>query len=72
MYIIPKPKTVTKKEGDFCLSYQSRIVLSPGLRDNGTTCASLLKECMENWAGFSPSVTTGAANAGDIFLCLAG
>lgn len=72
MYIIPKPKTVTKKEGDFCLSYQSRIVLSPGLRDNGTTCASLLKECMENWAGFSPSVTAGAAKEGDIFLCLDG
>lgn len=70
MYLIPKPKEMTKKEGHFCLSYKSRIVLSPRIRENGMVCASVLRKCMETWAGFSPAVVAGRPEAGDIFLCL--
>ena len=68
MYLIPKPKAVTKKEGRFCVSYKSRIVLSPEVRENGMVCASVLKECMETWTGFSPAIIAGTPGEGDIFL----
>ncbi len=68
MYLIPKPKAVTKKEGYFCLSYKSRIVLSPGIREDGMVGASILKECMETWTGFSPAIVAGMPGEGDIFL----
>ncbi|MCM1135770.1 MAG: family 20 glycosylhydrolase [Clostridium sp.] len=70
MYLIPRPKTCKHREGHFYLSYKSRIVLSPQIRENGMVYASILKKCMENWAGFSPAVTAGAPEEGDIFLCL--
>ncbi len=68
MYLIPKPKAVTKKEGNFCLSYKSRIVLSPGIREDGMVSASILKECMETWTGFSTAIIAGTPGEGDIFL----
>lgn len=70
MYLIPKPKSVKNKEGHFCFSYKSRIVLSPRIRENGMVYASVLKECMETWTGFSPAVTAGTPGKEDVFLCL--
>lgn len=70
MYLIPKPKTLERGEGYFYFDFKSRIVLSPQIREKGKSYASLLKECVETWAGFSPAVTAGTPGEGDIFLCL--
>lgn len=70
MYLLPKPKQTEKREGTFALSYQSRIVIAPQIRENGRVYASILKECVESFAGFSPRIIAGVPEKGDIFLTL--
>lgn len=69
-YIIPKPKSKKVYEGSFALAYDSRIVIAPELGGHGNVSAGSLKDCIQKWTGFCPSILKGKAGKGDICFSL--
>lgn len=68
MYLIPKPKRVEEKEGNFWFSYKTSIILDHGVGQNGLVYAKILKNDIEKWTGFSPVIVKGIFGPGDILL----
>lgn len=69
-YIIPKPKSKKVYEGSFALAYDSRIVIAPEFGTHGNVSAGSLKDCIQKWTGFCPSILKGKATKGDVCLLL--
>lgn len=70
MYLLPEPQEIERKQGDFLLSFDSRIVLDPGIEEGGRICADFLSECMKQWTGYEPAIVKGKATEKDIYLCV--
>lgn len=71
MYLIPKPKQVTNKEGKFFADYNARIVIDTKIRENEGSFAAIIGECIRKWAGLKLAVIKGIPEKGDIYLTLA-
>lgn len=71
MYLIPKPKKIEEKKGKFFIDYKTRIVIDTKVGENGVVYASILKDCIEKWTGFTPVIIKGRPEAGDVFLTVA-
>lgn len=70
MYLIPQPKEVKSKEGKFLVDHKACIVVDPQIHENELVLSTLVRECMEKWAGVSLAVNKGKAETGDIYLTL--
>lgn len=68
MYLLPRPRTITEKQGSYEINYQSRIVLGETIRENGITYAGILKDGILNGTGVNLSYIRGKAVDGDICL----
>ncbi len=67
MHLLPKPKKLIQKEGTLCLSYTTRIVLMPRVRQ-AMTAARMLQEELERFAGVTVEIICGEPAPGDILL----
>lgn len=70
MYLLPKPKKVTEKEGCYEINYQTTIVLSGQIKVNGITYAAILQKGILEGTGIKASYIRGKAENGDISLDL--
>lgn len=68
MYLIPEPKQVDKREGEFLISYESCIVLEPACDRLLTGQAKLFKESIEEELGYGLALIRGEGQNGDIIL----
>ena len=55
MYIIPKPYSMERNEGEFLLTYDSEIAIDNGCKE-AYFYACLLKQEIKESAGFSPDI----------------
>lgn len=70
MYIIPKPQSLQCLEGQFILTWQSRIVIGAGCGTNTVSHARLLQRELMRLLGYSLAVTKGDRELGGIYLSL--
>lgn len=70
MYILPKPQSLQYYEGQFILTYQSRIILAEDCGGHTFSHAKLLQKELERLLGFSLAITKGDKEAGGIYLSL--
>lgn len=68
MYLLPKPKSVEKKQGIYEISYAANIVIDSEIPENGRTYAAILQECIKKASGIRLAVRKGSAGPGDILL----
>ncbi len=70
MYIIPKPQDLQYHNGQFIITYQSRIILAAECGGHAFSHSKLLQKELERMLGFSLAVTKGDKEAGGIYLTL--
>lgn len=68
MYLLPIPKNVTETEGCYEINYQTAIVLSERIKENGMTYAGILQKGISDGTGIRASCIRGKAAEGDIYL----
>lgn len=70
MYLIPQPREVKSIKGKCSIDHNAHIVLDAQIHESELVLASLVRECMEQWAGLSLAVVKGQPETGDIYLTL--
>lgn len=66
--IIPKPKEVKEKQGEFQLPYNSYIVTAGRAAESMLFAAKQLQECVQEQLGMKISITAGNEQPGDCVL----
>lgn len=68
MYLLPRPKNITEKEGFYEINYHTAVVLGERIKENGLTYAAILRSGILDGTGIHVSCLRGKAQKGDIYL----
>lgn len=68
MYLLPKPKFIREKVGNFILNHNVKIVISPTVGKYSLVYGQILQACIKKFTGYELSIIKGQSVPGDIFL----